>query len=105
MRILLFEIWKHGGTADYASHLSQALAESAAEGSSVSLAGPAGLAGIDEALTLPELTGGQNKSKPARAARYALQWARQQLAIINAIRRNRPDVAHFLGTAVASRAV
>ncbi len=104
MRILLFEIWKHGGTADYASHLSKALTESAEE-RSVILAGPAGLAGISEGLTLPELTGGQNKSKPARAARYALQWARQQLAIINAIRRNRPDVAHFLGTAVASRAI
>ena len=102
MRVLLFEIWKHGGTAAYASNLSRALAQAALDGSSVVLAGPRGLPRASESLSLPELTGGGSASKAARAAKYTLQWARQQLAIIEAIRNVRPDVSHFLGTAVAS---
>ncbi|HZJ01898.1 MAG TPA: hypothetical protein VFD22_14645, partial [Gemmatimonadaceae bacterium] len=81
MRVLLFEIWKHGGTAEYASNLSRALAESAGGGSSVSLVGPKGLDG-GVCRTLPELTGGKGRSRPIRAARYGLQWAKQQFAII-----------------------
>ena len=105
MRVSLFEIWKHGGTAEYASNLSRALTQSAETGSSVSLVGPRGLAGASENVVLPDLTGGQSAAKAARAARYALQWARQQLTIVDAIRKTRPDVAHFLGTAVASPVV
>jgi glycosyltransferase involved in cell wall biosynthesis len=95
---MLFEIWKHGGTAQYAHDLADALSRSAPAGSVVSLVSPAD-------GDLPELTGGTSKVKAVRIARYAMNWSAQQLAIVNALRKHRPQVAHFLGTAVASRVV
>jgi hypothetical protein len=51
MRVMLFEIWKHGGTAQYARDLADALSRAAPAGSSVTLVSPGD-------GTLPQLTGG-----------------------------------------------
>src|SRR5215218_5662374 len=105
MKVLLVEIWTHGGTAQYAAELARALDDSKGQGDSVDLIAPREFA-YDHLSThsraiLPALTGGNSRYRAGRAAVYLSHWIGQQLTMGRLLSAERPDVVHFLGTPVA----
>ena len=106
-KVVLIEIWTHGGTAKYAADLSRAL-DASSGSDAVELIVPKGYQFKGEVAareSLPLLSGGNSRYRGIRMVAYATRWTQQQLAILRVLRSRRPDVVHFLGTTVASRTV
>ena len=111
MKVVLIEIWSHGGTAQYVAELAQGLNDSQNEGDEVHLLVPRNFVVPDSLRgcavrvhkVLPELRGWKLGGKLGSAAGLSWLRLRQIARAVRFIRRVRPDVVHIFSISMVSR--
>ena len=107
MKVALLEIWKQGGTAQYAAGLADGLSDAKTAQSEVHLIVPADFGCQTTSCrlhrSLSELKGARAGGKLASA--IVLSWRRRRIAVqtCRILDEIKPQVVHVLGTSAASR--
>lgn len=107
MKVALIEIWRHGGTAQYAAELARGLYASKAESDEIHLIVPTSFSYTSSEYqlhkVLPELTGAKVGGKLGNVASLSWLRTRQAARACQELDKIKPQVVHVLGTSAVSK--